>query len=63
MKFGDFLKNAAMLYAAYNIIDKSIDARAKKMAKKLAKKERKRRKKNSYIDVDDYETLSYEDIE
>lgn len=57
MKFGDFLKNAAILYAAYNIIDKSIDDRAKKMAKKLAKKESKRRKKNSYIsyiDVDDY---------
>ena len=60
MTFGNFLKNAAVLYAAYSIIDKSIESRAKKMAKKMTKKEVKKIKKGKNYDAYEYSDDGFE---
>ncbi len=62
MTFGSFLKNAAVLYAAYSIIDKSVESRAKKMAKKMTKKEVKKIKKGKNYDPYDGDII-YNEID
>lgn len=60
MKFGEFLKNAILVYAVYTFIDKGIEKRAKKKAKKEAKRLKKERSKD---DTCEYNIVYHEIVD